>query len=356
MSRELGEFNVLVQALRDFQEGQGERDLLATEPTVLLRISVRDAAAPQWPHGAAELAYAEINLAARRRDVRTEAVPLLNSVDNGPMGSVSVSLRTANAITPLLAVRKAFVAADADGDGALGIDEVLPALRKVGVLADIGAVRAFNAADANSDGKLSLREFARLYRRTGAFDHASSRRRSPDPYAVPYAVATRRSERGGHGVDTSGGGGYGSDDGASAPPTGDPATAVLYAKVVPLRHLEAETPYSFWVDAHSRLEILEIALHPDPYAHACLARVHAWSLGRLHAYAWRDRGEIPGSIGWRACVCGRARALYSVRTTRTARRWRVELTPCMCVCVCVFACWCACVCVLVWTGRCATRC
>lgn len=76
-------------------------------------------ARPSPKHRGAGLArrYAELNVAKAKDLVKAEVL-LSSTEDGGPMGSLSLSLRCATAIKPFVAVRKAFSAKDANGDGA----------------------------------------------------------------------------------------------------------------------------------------------------------------------------------------------------------------------------------------------
>ena len=252
---ELGEFTNLVQELRGFQQSEAEKSFLSTPPALPLRImlSENNRGGVQWS-AAAEVAYAELNIADGVDRRRTE-LPLFAADDGGLIGFISVTIRCSTTLRPFLAVRKAFSRADTDRSGSLSLDEVLPVLKQLGVQAEPSAVIEFNRADVNGDGKLTLLEFDKLYRHVGKFDEqvekADSRRHKlagSDPYAVDrYAIAKASAEPLSY---------------PSSQPTDD-ATAGLYVKQVPLRALEPERPYTFWVEQHARLEILEVHRCPD---------------------------------------------------------------------------------------------
>ena len=254
---ELGEFTVLVQELHAFQSSLLEKDFLSMAPVLPLKVvlyNARASAATVAMSGMQEIATSEINI-AQGKDVKYAEVPIRSAEDGGILGFITVTLKAAASVRPFLNVRSTFVRMDTDGDGSITLDEVLPALRSIGVVTDEYAINAFNRANETNDGKLTLSEFDKLYRAIGGFDEAAERT-SPiqkyggDPYSVSSTQIAARSAY------------YESEKQSAA--MADPSTAVLFSKVVPLKALEPEHPYSFWVDAHCRLEILEISLINDP--------------------------------------------------------------------------------------------
>ena len=265
---ELGEFNVLVRELHAFNTQEAQKAFLRVEPQLPLRLSL--SARPSVPSGAymsaasepsAEVAYAQVNVASGR-DLKAD-LPLLSTEDGGVMGVVSVTIRAAASIRPFLDVRRAFTRMDKDGNGSISINEAMPAIKALGVLGESAAVDAFNRANRTADGKLTLEQFDKLYRLVGGFDEGTGRGGAgrTSPYSDPYALSTRDINE--TAMRKNAESAYARLDYASAQVVADSSTAVLFSKAVPLKALEPERPYSFWVDSHCRLEILEIAIHPE---------------------------------------------------------------------------------------------
>ena len=124
-------------------------------------------------------------------------------------------------------------------------------------------VDALIRANRTADGKLTLEQFDKLYRLVGGFDEGTGRGGAgrTSPYSDPYALSTRDINE--TAMRKNAESAYARLDYASAQVVADSSTAVLFSKAVPLKALEPERPYSFWVDSHCRLEILEIAIHPE---------------------------------------------------------------------------------------------
>ena len=160
---DIGQFNRMVLDLHRRAQEAADRSVVALEPSLPLRVMLHAGRGGGSLAPPTELAYAEIDL-ARGNDLRREEFPLLSSVDGGPMGTISLTVRASAAVKPFIAVRKAFTSIDANGDGALTQAELLPGLRKLGVVASEFDVKGFHTANSNNDGKLSLAEFEKLYR------------------------------------------------------------------------------------------------------------------------------------------------------------------------------------------------
>ena len=160
---DIGQFNRMVIDLHRRAQEAADRSVVALEPSLPLRVMLHAGRGGGSLAPPAELAYAEIDL-ARGHDLRKEEFPLLSSADGGPMGTITLTVRASAAVKPFIAVRKAFTSIDANGDGALTQAELLPGLRKLGVVASEFDVKGFHTANSNNDGKLSLAEFEKLYR------------------------------------------------------------------------------------------------------------------------------------------------------------------------------------------------
>ena len=279
----LDEFNKLVQELLEFQKKQGigpkdepygkgaAKDGALTLPLKIVAFG----SATERPTGTArrEMATATLELTTTETNLSRQMLPLMN--DRGrKVGEVYVSVNAHTALSPFLALRRAFEAADADRDGLLDREEALDAVRGLGleVSPELFRYHCRTGADAKLDAQLFEGLYARLLE-------------------VPEGDLTAASLGRLGGL---GGEGYA---GPELPPE---FRTFLFQKKFPLP-LPLDRPCAFWVDAHSSLELLEVrnanlrllvSAHDDKGE----LRTHAACLFDGAAYARRSAARTPAPL------------------------------------------------------------
>ncbi|KAL1514664.1 hypothetical protein AB1Y20_003753 [Prymnesium parvum] len=172
-----------------------------------------------------ELAHCTINLAVEgtlhHHQLR------LQNVEGKLLGWAIVSLNTTAALSPFIALRRVFQAADTDGDGKITVRQLLPAFRELGLETTTEAIRAFKRSDVSREDVLDIVEFDSLYREIGAFELIRKHL----------------------------GIGKGRTDLSLDAPASD--GAILLEKRFNLQ-VQPDSSVTFWVDTHCCLELLEV--------------------------------------------------------------------------------------------------
>ena len=266
---ELLEFCKLVEDIRSFQEPSYVR-AAAPRPSLPLSITVTE------PSGRV-IGTTEIELGELEVDVDYAQAPLMapraSGKDGGTepkvvIGHVLYSVNAGAALSFARAVRGAFVAADADGTGggSLSLEAAAQAIEGLGIKPTSASVLSRVHAEALGkpvDGAIDLPTFAALH--VALINEASAR----------LAGVRKRQGAGAGGQGSMAGGGLAAIDTngagqASEEALADGVDAILTEKKVALR-MEPGMIFSFYVDAHQTLEMLEVRVRATSIPRAPLA-------------------------------------------------------------------------------------